>query len=72
MNLANMQGKLTRAEMKNILAGAEDGGTNISFGACTGGSIGEWEYNPPVSSATCHDDINLYCASGYGTCGGSD
>jgi len=49
MSLANMQGKLSRAEMKNVMAGAEgEGGFTcewtsnsgtITAGACNGPSV---------------------------------
>ena len=39
MSLANIKGKLSRAEMKNIMAGSGGGsgcsGSNCSYGSCT-------------------------------------
>jgi hypothetical protein len=34
MSLANVQGKLTRMEMKNIMAGVDDGDSDGEPGAC--------------------------------------
>jgi hypothetical protein len=65
MSLANIKGKLSRAEMKNIMAGS--GSYMYTGGSCTG-SVGEWIMTPPTSGSTCNDDIKRYCRSGFGTC----
>lgn len=70
MNLANIQGKLSRSELKNIMAGAEEEDTKINFGSCNDGSD-SWEYNPSVTTAVCRADVEERCIGGKGTCGGS-
>ena len=64
MSLANIQGKLSRAEMKNIMAGS---GYLYSGGSCNG-SVGEWIMTPPTSGNGCQADILRYCRSGLGSC----
>ena len=56
MSLANIQGKLSRTEMKNIMAGSGNGGYCI-------GSVGEW-------TGTCNApaDCITYCRSGKCKC----
>lgn len=41
MSLANMQGKLSRMEMKNVLGGMNEGGNN-----CSNGSVISGPYDP--------------------------
>jgi len=53
MSLANIQGKLSRAEMKNITAG--------STGQCVG-SVGTW------TGSCSQADCAIYCSSGKCTC----
>ena len=65
MSLANIKGKLSRAEMKNIMAGS--GSYLYSGGSCTG-SVGTWIMTPPTSSNSCYADIQRYCRSGQGSC----
>ncbi len=52
MSLANIQGKLSRAEMKNIMAGsgADCGGasTCIAGQPCDGGTCRVLHYNPDL------------------------
>ena len=67
MSLANINGKLSRAEMKNIMAGSGSSGYLYAGGSCTG-SVGEWTMTPPTASGSCVDDIIRYCSSGRGTC----
>ncbi len=40
MSLANIQGKLSRAEMKNIMAGTDGIGLGCEGNACGGGGSG--------------------------------
>lgn len=62
MSLANIQGKLNRAEMKNILAGAEDDG-----GFC--GTVGTAQNCPPGTTAEkCDDQGRGYCKDSSGNC----
>jgi hypothetical protein len=70
MSLANIKGKLSRAEMKNIKAGVEE---NNSGGICGGGcsgSVGDWDYLNPggVVLDVCSADILDYCSSRRGYC----
>ena len=62
INLSDMKGKLSRAEMKNVMAGS--GYTGAS---CWGGP-GTWYYTSTVSYCTCWTDILTYCPSGMGGC----
>lgn len=66
MNLANLQGKLSRNEMKNIMAGDNPGGGNIG---CSAQCEGTCSY---VCLGTTYNDGNCRANSG-GTCfcGGS-
>lgn len=57
MSLANIQGKLSRTEMKNIMAGS---GTNGGY--CIG-SVGSW-----VGSCNVPADCVTYCRSGQSKC----
>ena len=69
MSLANMQGKLCRSEMKNIVAGVADvDGGGICEGGCHG--TGDWVYSTSggVPLSTCRLDIQTYCSSGAGYC----
>jgi len=65
MSLANIQGKLSRAEMKKIMAGSEGG--NVRRGICNGGGA-EWYYPSPVDYGTCSADIQTHCGSIGGGC----
>lgn len=58
MSLANIQGKLSRTEMKNIMAGSGSG----CGGSCDYGS----------TKGTCKVASNggCYCSSGMGQCSG--
>ena len=56
MSLANIQGKLSRNEMKNIMAGSGSGGYCI-------GSVGSW-----IGSCTAPADCITYCRSGQCKC----
>ncbi|MEJ7678507.1 MAG: hypothetical protein WKG06_11740 [Segetibacter sp.] len=42
MSLANIQGKLSRAEMKNIMAGSGSGGNCYTLSTGSGGSSSCW------------------------------
>ena len=59
MSLANIQGKPSRTEMKNIMSGSGGGGRG---GYCIG-SVGSW-------NGTCNipTDCWKYCSSGYCLC----
>jgi hypothetical protein len=57
MSLATIQGKLSRAEMKKIMAGSGPG----NGGRCIG-SVGEWTGGCSASI------IKMYCRSGAGEC----
>ncbi len=59
MSLANLKGKLSRAEMKNITAGSNTFYCN--------GSVGTWYYFGTPTCATVSHDIALYCRSGSGS-----
>ncbi len=60
MSLANIEGKLSRKEMKGIMAGSGSGGY---CGQCNG--IGSWYGSPDLWS--CFQTWQTYCAHG-GTC----
>ena len=62
MSLSSIQGKLSRGEMKNIMAGS---GATYCYARCNG--TGSWHYTGGVGSATCRADLTTYC-SGGGTC----
>jgi hypothetical protein len=64
MSLDNIQGKLSRTEMKNIIAG-----TCRTSCSCNG-SVGSWTYGStgPIAIATLRRDVGTYCSSGSGTC----
>ena len=64
MSLANIQGKLSRTEMKGIMAGS---GSGPGGGTCIG-STGSWTYTSSTTWANCIRDIATYCSSGSGTC----
>lgn len=57
MSLENIQGKLSRAEMKNIMAGSGQSG-----GYCIN-SVGSW-----IGSCCIPDDCITYCRSGQCAC----
>jgi hypothetical protein len=62
MSLANIQGKLSRSEMKNIMAGSDYGG-----GYC--GSVGSAQNCPPHTTAEkCDSQGRAYCKDGNGNC----
>jgi hypothetical protein len=65
MSLANIKGKLSRTEMKNIMAGS---GSYLYTGGSCIGSVGSWIMTPPTSAATCRQDIERYCRFNTGTC----
>ncbi len=65
MSLANMQGKMSRNEMKQISGGYAKN-CNCS---CNGGT-GSWTYTREPSGASIKNDIRDYCSSGSATCGG--
>jgi len=67
MSFANIQGKLSRTEMKNIMAGSGGGSYLYAGGSCTG-SVGTWIMTPPTSGNGCQADILRYCRSGRGSC----
>ncbi len=68
MSLANIQGKLSRTEMKNIMAGRDFGGGGYCGGGCSG-SVGDWIYtNGNASISSCSSDILTYCSSRQGYC----
>ena len=68
MSLANIQGKLNRNEMKNIMAGVAQEPCHTSC-TCTG-SVGAWDYlgTNPILATTLGNDIKTYCSSGSGSC----
>lgn len=63
MSLANIEGKISRKEMKGIMAGSSNYG-NVQ-GQCTQGSIGTFTTN---SMEECHRVGAEYCRSGSATC----
>lgn len=63
MSLANLEGKLSRKEMKRIMAGSGGSG---SYGGNCDGSVGSWYGN--TSMQDCINTIATYCRSGYGHC----
>ncbi len=63
MSLATIQGKLSRGEMKNIMAGSGDGNF---YCHCTGG--GDMWTTTYASSSAMMEDINARCGSAGGTC----
>lgn len=67
VSLANIQGKLSRAEMKNIMAGSG------SDSGCSGNCNYQWKDAKGVShttAGTCNTTQNglCYCSSGGGSC----
>jgi hypothetical protein len=67
MSLANVQGKMSRSEMKGIMAGY------VKKCTCTcNGSVGAWEYTTNPSPTTILNDISLYCSSNSAGCTGCD
>jgi hypothetical protein len=64
MSLSAIQGKLSRAEMKGIMAGS--GSATYCFARCSG-HTGSWHYTGGVGRSTCQQDLGTYCRSG-GTC----
>ncbi len=63
MSLANIEGKLSRKEMKGIMAGSGGGGGYC--GTCYGGP-GSWYGNSNIGS--CFITILDYCRSRSGEC----
>ena len=61
MSLANLEGKLSRKEMKGIMAGSGSG----YCGTCVGG-VGSWYGNS--SSASCAQTGYNYCSSQTSIC----
>ena len=64
MSLANLEGKLSRKEMKGIMAGSGVNGSNTWHGQCDG--IGTW-YGSQDAQA-CLQAIQIYCYNGHGVC----
>jgi len=62
MSLVNMQEKLSRAEMKNIIAGSKQMGMVSDCGGECIGSVGSWDGS--CSQADCA----TYCSSGKCKC----
>jgi hypothetical protein len=61
MSLANIKGKLSRAEMKNIMAGSGDGDTSRCGSACSGTCTTSGGY-----SGNCHKTVSTgkcYCVA---------
>jgi hypothetical protein len=67
MSLANIRGKLSRAEMKKIVAGSGGDGCSITHGACLF-DTGAWDYLHPVCFSECQNDVWLYCNQQWGSC----
>ena len=65
MSLANMQGKLSRTEMKNVMGG----NAQACSCKCSGGT-GTWVYSYEPSRGTIDSDISKYCSSGSAGCTG--
>jgi hypothetical protein len=65
MSLANIQGKLSRAEMKNAIAGLDGG--NYGGCQCTG-SVGAWIYTSMPSCFSLAADRYTYCRSHTAVC----
>lgn len=63
MSLSNLEGKLSRKEMKGIMAGS--GGWGGWCGICFGG-LGAWLNSP--SQPSCAATAQEYCRSGVGYC----
>ena len=64
MNLANMQGKLTRDEMKSIFGGVEDEGGCLGIISCSRDHEGE-SCGPVAPGCTCTKNATIpndyYC-----------
>lgn len=65
MSLANVQGRMSRSEMKTILGG------NVATCTCKckNNQVGEWQYTSQPSPATILHDAGEYCTYGA-TCTG--
>ena len=77
MSLANIQGKLSRSEMKNIMAGS--GGGTCRSGACTvynsangqtySGYCGLWVHTTGSSHCMCVTNLGHYTSTnGWAAC----
>lgn len=60
LSLADIQGKLNRQEMKQIMAG-------LYFNCSCNNQTGSWTYTSQPSATQLQNDINTYCRNG-GTC----
>ncbi|MEQ1554293.1 MAG: hypothetical protein ABL929_08955 [Ferruginibacter sp.] len=63
MSLANIQGKLSRAEMKNIMAGSESGGTGC-YKCCWNGTSNCSSCSFSYSGASCTTNATLVKCEG--------
>ncbi len=64
MSLANIKGKLSKAEMKNIMAGS----STYTGCVCTGGATGAWYYTSTPSCFQLTQDKYNYCRSHTALC----
>ena len=74
MSLANIQGKLSRTEMRTVMAGSGSGGGSTcdatdKITACNGKKVNDsccWKYNGSNSYGTCQGfppDYTLHCSN---------